>query len=60
MKLETLWKNYKIPNCEKCKKDCSGALNYDSLCSNLNYLRNYAENNYEKKQRKLYFFQRLV
>lgn len=50
MKIEKLWENYKFPTCEKCKKDCSGRLNYDNLCSNLNYLKKYAENNYIKNR----------
>ena len=50
MKIEKLWENYKFPSCEHCKKDCAGHLDYDNLCSNLNYLKEYAEKNYEKNK----------
>lgn len=50
MKIEKLWEGYKFPNCEKCKKDCAGHLDYNNLCSNLNYLKEYAEKNYEKNK----------
>lgn len=47
MKIENLWKNYKFPNCENCKRDC-GKYEYDNLCSNLNYLKNYGDEYYER------------
>lgn len=50
MKINKLWERYKFPRCEKCKKECQGHLNYDNLCSNLNYLEEYGERNYEKNK----------
>lgn len=50
MKINKLWEEYKFPKCEKCKKDCAGHLNYDNLCSNLNYLYEYGEKNYIKNK----------
>ena len=50
MKIDKLWEGYKFPSCEKCKKDCAGHLDYDNLCSNLNYLKEYAEKNFEKNK----------
>ena len=50
MKIEDLWKGYNYPKCENCKKDCSGRLDYDNLCSNINYLKEYAVKNYEKNK----------
>lgn len=50
MDIKKLWKNYKFPKCENCKKDCQGHLDYENLCSNLNYLEEYAEKNYEKNK----------
>lgn len=29
MEIEKLWKGYKFPSCEQCKKDCAGRLDYD-------------------------------
>lgn len=49
MKFDSLWNGYKFPSCDTCKKDCQGHLDYGNLCSNLNYLKDYAEANYEKK-----------
>lgn len=50
MDFSKLWSGYKFPTCENCKKDCKGHLDYDNLCSNLNYLNEYAEKNYEKNK----------
>lgn len=50
MEIEKLWQGYKFQNCENCKKDCQGHLNYDNLCANLNYLKEYAEKNYAKNK----------
>lgn len=50
MNIDVLWKNYKFPNCENCKKDCAGHLDYDNLCSNLNYLYEYGEKNFTKNK----------
>ena len=53
MKINNLWKGYNFPRCENCKKKCSGHLNYDNLCSNLNYLKEYGEKNYLKNKESL-------
>lgn len=50
MKISNLWDNFEFPRCDTCKKDCSGHLNYDKLCSNLNYLVDYGEKNYLKNK----------
>lgn len=50
MKISRLCEEYKFPKCEKCKKDCVGHLDYDNLCSNLNYLYEYGEKNYIKNK----------
>lgn len=50
MKLNKLWIGYRFPSCENCKKDCKGHLDYNDLCSNLNYLKEYAEKNYQKNK----------
>lgn len=50
MEISKLWKGYKFPKCESCKKDCAGHLKYDNLCSNLNYLQEYGEKNYIKNK----------
>ena len=47
MNIKSLWGNYKFPNCDKCKKDC-GKYEYDNLCSNLNYLKNYGQEYYDR------------
>lgn len=47
MNVDVLWKNYKFPNCENCKKDC-GKYKYDNLCSNLNYLKNYGQEYFDR------------
>ena len=50
MKIEELWEGYRFPKCENCKKDCAGHLDYNNLCSNLNYLKEYAQKNYDKNK----------
>ena len=50
MEIKELWKDYTFPKCENCQKDCQGRLDYNNLCSNLNYLNEYAESNYEKNK----------
>ena len=50
MNIQTLWEGQKFPNCDTCKKECQGHLDYDNICSNLNYLKEYAEKNYEKNK----------
>lgn len=50
MDIKKLWQGYRFPNCESCKNDCQGHLDYDNLCANLNYLKEYAEKNYEKNK----------
>ncbi len=50
MNIENLWKCYKFPRCENCKKDCKGHLDYQNLCANLNYLKEYGKKNYEKNK----------
>ena len=47
MNLEVLWKDYKFPSCDNCKKDC-GKYEYDNLCSNLNYLKNYGQEYFDR------------
>lgn len=53
MDIKILWKNYKFPSCDNCKKDCNGRLNYNNLCSNINYLKEYGEKNYIKNKESL-------
>ncbi len=60
MKISKLWESYKFPKCENCKKDCQGHLDYDNLCSNLNYLYEYGEKNYEKNKESLEEFQKYI
>ena len=60
MKFESLWNGYKFPSCETCKKDCQGHLDYGNLCSNLNYLKDYAEVNYEKNKESFNSLKRLT
>lgn len=50
MEIKKLWEGYKFPSCENCKKDCQGHLDYDNLCANLNYFKEYVEKNYEKNK----------
>ena len=50
MEIKKLWEKYKFPNCDNCEKDCKGRLDYNNLCANLNYLKEYAEYNYEKNK----------
>lgn len=50
MEIKKLWQGYRFPNCESCKKECQGHLDYDNWCANLNYLKEYAEKNYEKNK----------
>ncbi len=50
MNIENLWECYKFPRCENCQKDCKGHLDYQNLCANLNYLKEYGEKNYEKNK----------
>lgn len=60
MKFESLWNGYKIPSCDTCKKDCQGHLDYGNLCSNLNYLKDYVEVNYEKNKERFNSLKRLT
>jgi hypothetical protein len=49
IRFEKLWTGLgKFPECEICDKDCKGLLDYNDLCGNVNYLKNYAEKNFEK------------
>lgn len=50
MNTNQLWESFIFPKCETCKKDCNGHLNYNNLCSNLNYLYEYGEKNYIKNR----------
>ncbi len=47
MDIKSLWSGYKFPECGNCKKDC-GKYKCDNLCSNLNYLKNYGEEYFER------------
>ena len=47
MDVEILWKYYKFPSCDNCKKSC-GKYQYDNLCSNLNYLKNYGQEYFDR------------
>ncbi len=47
MNVEILWKDYKFPSCEKCKKNC-GKYEYNNLCSNLNYLKDYGQEYFDR------------
>lgn len=50
MEIKKMWTNFKHPSCDKCTKDC-GRYQYDNLCSNINYLRNYGQEYYERMER---------
>ena len=51
MEIKKLWGGIKTKDCETCnKEDCNGRLNYESLCANINYLKEYDEKNYEKNR----------
>lgn len=60
MKIEKLWEGYRFPKCENCKKDCTGHLDYDNLCSNLNYLKEYAQRNYDKNKESFVELKKIV
>lgn len=47
MKIKKLWESYRFPNCDNCDKKC-GKYKYNDLCSNLNYLKNYGEEYFER------------
>lgn len=51
MEISKLWENYNFPECETCKKTCAGHLQYDNLCSNINYLKEYGKKNYIKNKK---------
>ena len=47
--IEKLWSGYNFSDCDDCNNEgCKGRLDYDNLCSNLNYLKKYGQKNYEK------------
>ena len=49
--VEKLWLGLgKFPECETCGKECKGRLDYNDLCNNVNYLKSYAEKNFEKNR----------
>lgn len=51
MEIEKLWKGIKVGDCEICKnKECKGHLEYNNLCANAKYLREYGEKNFEKNR----------
>lgn len=50
MELKKIWQGYSFPRCENCNKECQGHLDYENLCANVNYLKEYAEKNYEKNK----------
>lgn len=50
MEIKELLNKYNFNRCNRCNKKCQGHLDYDNLCSNLNYLEEYAEKNYEKNR----------
>ena len=52
MNIEVLWKDYKFPSCDTCKKNC-GKYEYDNLCSNLNYLKNYGQEYFDRMKESL-------
>lgn len=60
MELQSIWKEFRFPTCELCKKECQGHLDYDNLCSNVNYLREYGEKNYEKNKQSFEALKELV
>lgn len=60
MVIKELWEGYKFPKCENCKKDCRGHLDYNNLCANINYLKEYAEKNYEKNKESFIEFRNLI
>ena len=59
--LEKLWEGFKANECENCTNNaCEGRLNYDDLCSNINYLRKYGKQNYEKNRETFYELKKLI
>lgn len=60
MEIKKLWQGYRFPSCENCKKECQGHLDYDNLCANLNYLKEYAEKNYEKNKESFVELKKIV
>lgn len=51
LKVEKLWRGLTKKDCKACANgECEGRLNYDSLCSNIEYLKEYGEKNYEKNK----------
>jgi hypothetical protein len=50
--IETLWSGYRFNNCDNCNhEECKGRLDYNNLCSNLNYLKEYGVKNFEKNSK---------
>jgi hypothetical protein len=51
MDIKKIWEVGNYPTCGECtKEECKGKLKYDDLCSNINYLREYGERNFEKNK----------
>jgi|GEM_PF-2197378 len=51
MEIEKLWEGIKTKDCTTCNnEDCNGRLNYNSLCANINYLKEYGEKNFKKNK----------
>ena len=49
--IDKLWNSYNFNDCDDCDSEgCKGRLDYDNLCSNLNYLKQYGQKNYEKNE----------
>ncbi len=60
MQIKKIWEGYKFPKCKNCKKNCKGHLDYENLCANVNYLKEYAERNYEKNKESFVEFKKII
>lgn len=60
MDISKLWDGYRFPDCDTCDRNCNGRLDYDNLCSNLNYLKEYGEKNYNKNRESLMELKKII
>lgn len=50
MHIKDILQRFSFPVCEKCHRNCKGRLDYNNLCSNYNYIKEYGERNYQKNK----------
>ena len=59
MDINGLWKCFKFSNCDKCKEDC-GKYDYNNLCSNLNYLKNYGQEYFDRTKESFFELRNII